>query len=126
MGVGLNSWGKGLLIGALISGSSGAIATAQPQNEGVGRLDRPTIPEVVDRNVKLNSFWDYATTSGDTKFLFSITRQEQEITNSGFRAEVLYRDLLQQQDDNNPTLRTQDLPSPFSTSVFQLRSFPGQ
>ena len=126
MGVNLNRWGQVLILSALITGSAGTIVVAEEVDRAVGRLDAPTIPDVVERNTELDSFWDYATTIGDTKFLFNIDRPEQEITTAGFRTEVLFKDLLQQQDDNNPTVRTPDMPSPFSTSVFQLRTLSGQ
>ena len=120
MGVNLNHWGQGLILTVLIASSPGAVF-AEEVDEAVGHLEAPSIPEVVDRNVNLETFWEYATTLGDTKFFFNIDRQEQGLTNSGFRIEALYKDLLKQQDDNNPTVRTQDITNPYSTSVFELQ-----
>ena len=123
MGMSLKGWARILALTALISGST-SVVVAEEVDE-IGRLEENDIPELMDRNANLDTFWEYATTLGDTKFFFNIDRQEQGITNSAFRTEALYKDLLRQQDENNPIIRTQDLPNPYSTSLFQLRNSSG-
>ena len=81
-----------------------------------------TIPEAVDYNARMNRYFDDDSTIEDAKFFTGLTFGEKSIRRSGRQIEAVYQDLLKQQDDDHPIVRTRDLPSPFTTSVFTLQS----
>lgn len=86
------------------------------------RLRDSSIPEVMDYNSRLNTYFDDDSVLGDARHFFGITYGDNSIRNATRQTEALYKDLLRQQDDDFPTVRTRDIPSPFTTSVFTLQS----
>ena len=93
--------------------------SAQPFEEN---LRGTSIPEVVDYNTRINSFYKDAGVLGDTKFTFGVGYSDNMIRKVARQTEALYLDLIQQQDDDYPIVRTRDLPSPFTTSIYTLQS----
>jgi hypothetical protein len=122
MGVSLSRWGGVILLATLVS-SVGSTAFAQGQEAELEPLRQPTVPDVVDHNTDIGSYWDEAFTAGDAKFLFGIDYDDNQVNRDVRRIEAFYLDYLEQQDRDNPTVRTQDLPSPFDTSLHQLNTF---
>jgi len=78
-----------------------------------------TIPEVVDQVAIQSSgdFFENRSTAGDARFLFGIDYDDTKLAKDARRIEVLYQDLLKQQAESDPVIRTQDLDSPFNTSL---------
>lgn len=106
----------------LLSASSSAQPAQETQFESIAPLAGPSIPEVIDNNSNINNYYSEESIGGDAEFFFSIKAADREISKTSKRIEALYKDLLHQQDIDNPIIRTKDLPSPFSTSLFQLQT----
>ena len=109
----------GLLI--VLSGM-GLIAPMSSAETSEDQLGRSSIPEAVDYNSRMNNYYQDDSLLGDTKFTFGLQFSDNSIRKSARQVEALYRDLVFQQDNDNPVVRTQDLPSPFTTSIFSLQS----
>jgi len=80
----------------------------------------PTIPEAFEDAFFSNSgsFFDSHGILPSLGLIFGIPHYpENAITRDGHRVHRLYRDVLQQQVASDPTIRTPDLPNPFSGSV---------
>lgn len=120
MGVNIKRWSGAIVLAALMS-AAGSTAWAQDQETELPPLQQSSIPEVTELNSDINSFWDHAAISGDAKFIFGIGYSDNQIAKDARRIETLYLDLLEQQDRDNPTVRTRDLPNPFDTSLFELQ-----
>ncbi len=120
MGVNIKKWGGVVVLTALMS-SVASVALAEEKESELPPLRESSIPEVLDLNTKLNSFYDQAFTTGDAKFLFNLSNEDLKIIRDSRRIQALYEDLLEQQDRDHPTVRTRDLPNPYDTSVFELQ-----
>ena len=96
------------------------MSSAEEINED--QLGNASIPAAVDYNTRLNDYYRDDSLLGDAKFFSGFTYGDNAIRKASRQAEALYRDLVNQQDDDNPIVRTRDLPSPFTTSVFTLQS----
>jgi hypothetical protein len=120
MGVNIKRWSGVVVLAALMS-SAGSAGMAQEQAADLPPLSESSIPEVVDRNSNLDSFWKEAFIGGDAKFLFGLSYDDNKVAKDARRIQVLYQDLLDQQDRDNPTVRTRDLPNPYDTSLFELQ-----
>lgn len=109
----------GLLI--VLSGMSlmAPMSSAKPTEDQLGRS---SIPEAVDYNSRLFNYHQDDSILGDAKFFSGLTFSDNEIRKSSRQIEALYRDLVFQQDNDNPVIKTKDLPSPFTTSIFSLQS----
>lgn len=128
MGVRIKHLIGGLLIGGLVCGTSvltasKAIAQSAPTTNR--QSDFETIPQAFDR-----VFFDE---SGDIFVNRSVTRQldfffgfgsntqtsfiENELAEDARRLNLLYVDVMNQQVSSTPLIRTQDLPSPYTSSL---------
>ncbi len=124
MGVSFKHWSGGIALATLVLTGSG-IAVAQDVDLQDQPLRQPTISETLNKQSNLDSYWTDEDLGGDASFLFSVGTPEGAIKDSAERIEVIYRDLLQQQDDDFPTMRTRDLANPYQTSLLELQSFAG-
>ncbi|PZD74387.1 hypothetical protein C1752_01203 [Acaryochloris thomasi RCC1774] len=120
MGVNIKKWSGAIVLAALVS-SAGSAALAQEQEAELPPLRESSIPETVFQNSSFNSVWKDLSIVGDTKFLFGVDYDDARIAKDARRIETLYDELLEQQDRDNPTIRTRDLPNPYDTSVFELQ-----
>jgi hypothetical protein len=120
MGVNIKRWSGVVVLAALMS-SAGSAVLAQEQEADLPPLSESNISEVVDRNSNLDSFWEEAFIGGDAKFLFGLSYDDNQVAKDARRIQVLYQDLLEQQDRDNPIVRTRDLPNPYDTSLFELQ-----
>lgn len=124
MGVSFKYWSGGIALATLILTGNG-IAVAQETERQDQPLHQPTISETLDKQSNLDTYWSDTDIGGDANFLFSFDTPEGVIKKSAERVEVIYKDLLQQQDDDFPTMRTRDLANPYETSLLELQSFAG-
>lgn len=124
MGVRFKHWSGGIALATLVLTGQG-LAMAQDVDPMDQPLDQPTIFSTLDQQSKLDSYFKTESLGGDAKFLFGLDTPERAIRNSAKHIEVIYKDLLQQQDDDFPTMRTRDLANPYDTSVSELQSFSG-
>lgn len=106
---------------ATLMSSTGSAVLAQEAE--LPPLHQSSFPEAVDRNTDLNSFWDEASTGGDAKFLFGLQYKDNQLTKDARRIQVMYQDMLEQQDADHPIVRTRDMPSPYNTSLYELTDF---
>lgn len=115
---------KGVVgLGCVVLGVLGAsTAWAQQATVESQQLDSLTVPGAIDAAAGLNTFSKDQSVLGDALFTFGLDNQEKRINRAGARIEAVYLDLLQQQDDDNPIVRTRDLANPFSTSLHQLNN----
>ena len=99
---------------------SGLAQTASPE---VSQLGKPTIPEALNQAANFNNFYKDRSTAGDALFTFGLNGfDEAKIAKAARRTEALYLDLLQQQNEDNPIVRTRDLANPYETSLLQLNN----
>jgi hypothetical protein len=119
MGLHFSVWGSAAcaLIGLGLT-SSLAIAQEIPAETLAGI----SIPDAVDYNSRASLHETDDSWGGDAKFMFGLEYRDRTITKTAGHLEALYRDLLHQQDIDNPIMRTRDLPSPFGTSLSQMQN----
>lgn len=100
----------------LITATCGPGTLAQ---EKVPEASSETIPGVIDRASTQSSgdFFENRSLKQDAAFVFGIGYDEDKIAKDAQRIEVLYKDLLYQQSGDGPTIRTQDLSNPYTTSI---------
>ncbi|NJN23886.1 MAG: hypothetical protein HC810_05170 [Acaryochloridaceae cyanobacterium RL_2_7] len=108
-----------LLLGLVGLGFASPASFAETKAVSVGGQ---TIPDVVDHNSRLNDYYRDDSILGDAKFVFGAKFADHSIRKSAKQVEALYLDLLKQQDQDYPIVRTRDLPTPFTTSIFSLQS----
>ena len=108
-----------LLIGLVGLGFVAPVSVAEtPENN----LSGSSISDVIDHNSRIDDFFKDVSIGGDAKFSFGTSYADDEIAKAARQTEALYRDLLEQQNNDNPVVRTRDLPTPFSTSIRTLQS----
>lgn len=97
-----------------------ALAQMQTENENY-----ESIPNSIDQaffNSNPN-FYGNRTLQRQVDFLFGPGRKfgttfpENEIARDGELVNIMYRDILEQQSQNDPYLRTPDLPNPYNSSL---------
>lgn len=126
MGVSFKHWSGGIALATLIlTGNSIAVAQEQDVDPQDRPLRQPTISETLDQQSNFDSYWTDEDLGGDANFVFSIETPEGVIRGASERVEAIYKDLLQQQDDDFPTMRTRDLANPYETSLLELQSLSG-
>jgi hypothetical protein len=76
--------------------------------------------QTIDKTTGFGTYWDELSLSSDVKWLFGIEYEDKKIEKKARNFEALYLDTLRQYDDDHPTIRTRDLPSPYTTSVMSL------
>lgn len=109
----------GLLLVLAGMGLMAPMSSAKPTEDQLGRA---SIPEVVDYNTRINNYFQDDSLLGDVKFFSGASYGDNSIRKAVRQTEALYRDLVFQQDNDHPVVRTKDLPSPFTTSIFSLQS----
>lgn len=124
MGLSFKHWSGGIALATLILTGHG-VALAQEVDPLDQPLRQPTISETLDQQSNLDSYWEDESLGGDANFAFSVETPEGVIRDAAERVEVMYKDLLQQQDDDFPTVRTRDLANPYATSLLELQSLSG-
>lgn len=124
MGVSFKHWSGGIALATLVLAGQG-LAVAQEVDPLERPLRQPTISETLDRQSNLESYWSDEDLGGDANFAFSVETPEGVIRDAAQRVEVMYYDLLQQQDDDFPTVRTRDLANPYATSLLELQGLSG-
>lgn len=124
MGVSFKHWSGVITLAALIASGNAAVFAQGSANQDEP-LNQPSVSQTLDQKNGFDSYWQDESISGDTKFLFSVESPENVIRQSGERIEAVYKDLLKQQDDDNPTMRTRDLANPYETSLLELQSPSG-
>lgn len=122
MGVRLNR-----LLGLTVVATSTLLTSVEvfaqtPAIDSFGQLSQPTIPQAADRITKLDRFFFDQSTAGDALFTFGINYGEVRAASVAKRLERFYADLLTQQEEDSPIIRTRDLVNPFDTSVLQLNN----
>lgn len=124
MGLSFKHWSGGIVLATLILIGNG-VALAQDVDPIDRPLRQPTISETLDQQSNLDSYWEDEDLGGDANFAFSVDTPEGVIRDAAERVEIIYKDLLQQQDDDFPTVRTRDLANPYATSLLELQSLSG-
>ncbi|MGB7414212.1 MAG: hypothetical protein WA902_08385 [Thermosynechococcaceae cyanobacterium] len=120
MGVTIKKWSGVAVLATLLSSTGSAVLAQEAE---LPSLHQSSFPEAVDRNTNLNSFWSEASIGGDAKFLFGLQYKDIQLDKDARRIQAMYQDMLKQQDDDHPTVRTRDMPSPYNTSLYELTDF---
>lgn len=124
MGVSFKHWSGVLTLAALMASGNVAVFAQESASQDEP-LNRPTVSETLDQANGFDSYWEDESIGGDANFLFSAESPERVILNSSDRIEAVYKDLLKQQDEDSPILRTRDLANPYETSLLELQSLSG-
>ncbi|MGB8703367.1 MAG: hypothetical protein WCD18_28455 [Thermosynechococcaceae cyanobacterium] len=112
--------GQSLFLGVLAVGAVASTpAFAQDNNEPI---NRPSVAEQVDHATGFNQYWSEIAIVDDAKWVFGIEHGEKRVEGRTHRFERLYADLMKQQSEDHEILRTQDIPSPFNTSLSNLQN----
>ena len=111
--------GLGVLTAIGLITASASVAQVAP-GDPLNSLSAPTIPAAADQKAELDKFWPESSIVGDAAFMFGIQYDDIKIRNSAQRLSTFYRDLLRQQSEDQPIIRTRDLESPFSSSLYEL------
>ena len=106
----------------IVLSGMGLMAPMSSAETAEDQLGQSSIPEAVDYNSRINNYYRDDAILGDAKFFSGLTYSDNSIRKSARQTEALYRDLVFQQDNDNPVVKTKDLPTPFSTSIFTLQS----
>jgi hypothetical protein len=107
-----------LAIGTLCAAP--AIAQAQEKSPEASTIIQPSIPDKVTQVTGPYKFWSETGLLDDAKIILNIDPSEWRIDRRSRNFEALYLDLLQQQSNVLPVVRTQDGPNPFETSLQEL------
>ncbi|NJM67137.1 MAG: hypothetical protein HC851_16435 [Acaryochloris sp. RU_4_1] len=124
MGVSFKHWSGGIALATLILAGNNVVL-AEQTNLQEKPLRQSSIPEILDQQSKLDDYWVDQSLGGDANFAFSVDTSERKIRNASERVEAIYKDLIQEQDDDFPTMRTRDLENPYVTSLLELQSLSG-
>jgi hypothetical protein len=111
------------LWGFLAAASLTLPAAAQPQVEKAEPLIQPSVPNAIEQVTGQNLFWKEKGIVGDAKWVFGFDYGEARLERQGERFERLYKDLLMQQSENQAIIRTQDMATPFETSLHESPTF---
>lgn len=124
MGVSCKHWSGGIALATLIL-TGNSLVLAEETNLQEKPLRQSSIPETLDQQSNLDDYWVDQSVGGDANFAFSVDTPEGKIRNASERVEAIYKDLVQEQDDDFPTMRTRDLENPYVTSLLELQSLSG-
>lgn len=110
---------RAVVAGALFTATSIFVGKLQAQEmaEPQVQLGTPTIPEAIDRAIRLDDYFQDQSILGDTRFIFGLDYEEADINRAAKRLEALYRALQQQQANDSPIIRTRDLATPYTTTL---------
>jgi hypothetical protein len=93
---------------------------AQTSGQKFESLSQPSVPVAVEQVAGENLFWKEKGIAGDAKWVFGFDYGEAKLVRQGERFESLYKDLLKQQTDDHSIIRTQDIFTPFDTSLLEM------
>lgn len=96
-----------------------AVAAGHPATAQTATLE-PTIPQEFESAFYSNggTFFGNQSLGGTLSLIFGIPGfPENQLTRDGRNVNRLYREVLEQQVASDPTIRTPDLPNPFSGSL---------
>ncbi len=104
-------------VSALMLASTGALTAigATAQEKPAVFIPREAIPAKVDETFGLNSFRNPLKSLEDLVGVSGFP--EALVAGDGYRVHKLYQDLLTQQTTYDPTVRTADLPNPYTSSL---------
>ena len=110
-----------LVAAGLAWGSGKAIAQQVPVSINGSPTNLQTLPEAMQQAFTATSqdaFSTVFTLGRQVDFLFGIGGfPEMEVNRDGSFAHSIYQDVLTQQFNNGPFIRTPDLPNPFNSSI---------
>jgi hypothetical protein len=79
------------------------------------------VGEAVDRVSGTDKFWTDASIGNDAIDLFFIKRAEARVAKRSQDFETVYKDIMKQQTEDQPMMRTQDLPNQYGTSLLEMQ-----
>ena len=107
---------KGFVSALILASTAAVIAiSASAQEKPVVFIPREPIPAKVDETFGLNSFRNPLKSLEDLVGISGFP--ETLVAGDGYRVHRLYQDLLTQQTVYDPTVRTADLPNPYTSSL---------
>lgn len=118
MSLRLQSSGALAVLAALLATALPSVAQTAPNANAP--ISSPSPEQAINNATGFDKFWSEIGLAHDAKWLFGIEYEDKKIEKRARKFETFYLDTLRQYDEDNPTLRTQDLPSPFTTSVMTM------
>jgi hypothetical protein len=97
-----------------------SIAQEKEKSPEASNIIQPSVPDKVNQVAGTYKFWSETGLLDDAKTILNIDPSEWRIERRSRNFEALYLDLLQQQSNVLPVVRTQDGPNPFETSLKEL------
>jgi hypothetical protein len=87
----------------------------------LGIVFRRGIGEAVDRVSGYDKFWTDASIGNDAIDWFFIKRGEARVAKRSQDFETVYKDIMKQQIEDQPMMRTQDIPNLYGTSLLEMQ-----
>lgn len=84
-------------------------------------INQPSAFESIDKAAKSNAYWSETGLGADAKSVFVIDTDEARIQRRSENFEVVYLDLLKQQNEESVVIRTQDISNLYDTSLLELQ-----
>jgi hypothetical protein len=96
------------------------VVAQEPQKDNAP-LKQYSVGEAVDRVSGYDKFWTDASIGNDAIDLFFIKRGEARVAKRSQDFETVYKDIMKQQTEDQPMMRTQDIPNQYSTSLLEMQ-----
>jgi hypothetical protein len=96
------------------------VAAQEPQKDN-SPIKQPSVVEVVNQVSGTDKFWSDISIAGDAIDLFLIKPSEARVAKRSQDFDTVYKDLIKQQNDDQPMMRTQDIPNLYGTSLLEMQ-----
>jgi hypothetical protein len=94
---------------------------AQEPQKANGPIKQPSAVEAVDQVSGTDKFWSDVSIANDAIDLFFIKRSEARVAKRSQDFDTVYKDLMKQQNEDQPIMRTQDIPNLYGTSLLEMQ-----
>ncbi len=96
------------------------VVAQEPQKDNAP-IKQSSVAEAVDQVSGVDAFWSDASIGNEAIDLFFIKRSEARIAKRSQTFDTVYKDIMKQQNEDQPMMRTQDIPSLYGTSLLEMQ-----
>jgi hypothetical protein len=96
------------------------VVAQEPQKDNVP-IKQSSVAEAVDRVSGVDKFWSDSSIGNEAIDLFFIKRSEARVAKRSQDFDTVYKDLMKQQNEDQPMMRTQDIPNLYGTSLLEMQ-----
>ncbi len=96
------------------------VVAQEPQKDS-DPIKQSSVAEAVEQASGVNMFWSDASIANDAVDLFLINGSEARVAQRSQVFDAVYRDLMKQQNEDQPMMRTQDIPNLYGTSLIEMQ-----